>query len=815
MTVAVVDDERPFSDRLQSFIARYAAENGIEAEVTCFEDGIDIADDFRSKWDIIFLDIQMAHMNGLDTARHIRACDSDVIIIFVTTMAQYAINGYEVDAFDYVLKPLEYPQFALRMRKAVKEVEKKKSHAWLYLKKWSDWVKVSTDDLLYIEVTGHTLKYVTADETYEMRAKIGDAENELAGRFFDWSDLKVSRKDDTVTASVRVKNTGSTPGRDVVEIYAQAPYIPGGTEKSAVVLAGYAKTKELKAGESQTVTVTFDLKDIASYDHVTNKTWTLDAGTYYVTAGRDAHDAVNNILSAKGFTAANGMTGDGSAAMASSFSLDSLRRLDTAVTGAEVTNRFDNDALEGVPYLSRSDWSMMDGGGLRASENDVAGLSKCTDAAGTAGTMVLSGKLAEAFAMYGADSADLSALAAGDFPSKEDYVYGAAPEKPLTLAEMKGLAYDDPKWDELLNQTKLSEQHILFNNSGYGTKAIEAVQKPKTFEYDGPAGISNFITGKNGFGFPNTITLAATWDPDLASEYGKLIGEDAILTKTSGWYAPAVNLHRSPFSGRNYEYFSEDPFQTGLIASNIIKTVQQKGVYVYLKHFALNDQETNRNANGQVAVFAREQAIRELYLKPFRMGVEDGGAKGIMLSMNRIGTTWSGDHYALLTAVARGEWGFEGMFLTDYLGSMNTTMIDKYLAAGGYLVLSTNELKLSDVKQNWCRAYLRDSTHRVLYHQANSLAVNGLGSDVKFEVGTPVYRIALWTLMGLLAVYLACSIFMMIRYGRMTEQEFADSRVRTAKSRRIKNIILLAVIVILAVVFFIVYFPVLQKAFLM
>ncbi len=285
--------------------------------------------------------------------------------------------------------------------------------------------------------------------------------------------------------------------------------------------------------------------------------------------------------------------------------------------------------------------------------------------------------------------------------------------------------------------------------------------------------------------------------------------------KTAGWYAPAVNLHRSPFSGRNYEYFSEDPFQTGLIASNIIKTVQQKGVYVYLKHFALNDQETNRNANGQVAVFSREQAIRELYLKPFQMGVESGGAKGIMLSMNRIGTTWSGDHYNLLTAVTRGEWGFEGMFLTDYLGSMDTAMIDKYLAAGGNLVLSTNELKLSNVKDNWCRAYLRTSTHRVLYHQANSLAVNGLGADVKFEVGTPVYKIALWTMMGLLAVYLAYSVFMMIRYGRMTEEQFADSRLRTAKARRIKNIIVLAVIVILLVVFFIVYFPVLQKAFLM
>ena len=632
---------------------------------------------------------------------------------------------------------------------------------------------------------------------------------------FEWSDFTAQLKDDTVTATVTVKNTGSMPGKDVVEIYAQAPYLKGGVEKSAVVLAGYAKTHELKSGESEKVTVSFALKDIASYDFQANKTWILDAGTYYVTAAHDAHDAVNNILNAKGYTVNDGMTDAGSAALTGTFALDSLQLLNTGVTGNEVTNQFANAELADAVYLSRSNWSVMDNQGLRYSTKEVEGLSKNTDAAGTAGTTVISDELAAAFAAFGADTVDLAQVASGNYPTKDDYIYGATPEVPVTLAEMKGLAYDDPKWEDLLNQTKLSEQHILYNNSGYGTKAIEAIQKPKSFEYDGPAGISNFVTGKSGFGFPNTIVLAATWNPELAEEYGSMIGEDAILTKTAGWYAPATNMHRSPFSGRNYEYFSEDPFQSGLITANIIKNVQAKGVYVYMKHFALNDQETNRGSNGQVSIWAQEQAIRELYLKPFQMGVENGGAKGIMLAMNRIGSTWTGNHYPLLTNVCRGEWGFDGLFITDYIGSMNAELVDRLLAAGGNLILSTNELKLSDVKQDWCRAYLRDNTHKVLYIQANSLAVNGLGADVDFEVGTPIYKIALWILIGLLAIYLVYSLIRMLQYGRMTAQQFSDSRVRTKKARRIKNIIVIVVILALIVTFFVVYFPVLQKAFLM
>ena len=188
-SVAIVDDEKVFSDQLAGMLRRWQDAHGEELSVTCFQDGIDIAEDFKSKWDIIFLDIQMKLLDGLETARRIRACDSDVILIFVTTMGQYAINGYEVDAFDYILKPLEYSRFELRMNKAVKEAEKKKAHSFVYLKKYSDMIKVSTDDILYIEVNGHTLIYTTTDGTFERRAKISDAEAELSGLPFSRCSL--------------------------------------------------------------------------------------------------------------------------------------------------------------------------------------------------------------------------------------------------------------------------------------------------------------------------------------------------------------------------------------------------------------------------------------------------------------------------------------------------------------------------------------------------------------------------------------------------------------------------------------------------
>ena len=188
-SVAIVDDEIVFSDQLAGMLHRWQETHGEELSVTCFQDGIDIAEDFKSKWDIIFLDIQMKLLDGLETARRIRACDSDVILIFVTTMGQYAINGYEVDAFDYILKPLEYSRFELRMNKAIKEAEKKKAHSFVYLKKYSDMVKVSTDDILYIEVNGHTLIYTTTDGTFERRAKISDAEAELSGLPFSRCSL--------------------------------------------------------------------------------------------------------------------------------------------------------------------------------------------------------------------------------------------------------------------------------------------------------------------------------------------------------------------------------------------------------------------------------------------------------------------------------------------------------------------------------------------------------------------------------------------------------------------------------------------------
>lgn len=585
---------------------------------------------------------------------------------------------------------------------------------------------------------------------------------------FEWTNYSCTVEDGTVTVSVDVKNTGSKAGKDVVQIYYRSEYTDfdktNGVEKAAVNLVEFGKTGLIEPDHSETVTLSFPVTDMKSYDAKNNKTYILEAGDYYITAAHNAHDAVNNILAKKGYTA-DKLIGNGNPELADKY-VQETTELCKEGAEAEVTNWFDNAILDGATYLSRSNWSVLDtkksalsdvlgAGGISSATGQVAGKSNVMGSNGTIGTMEASQALQAAYNVTGYE-------ASGNPKDKNSYKANKTynQESGLELVDLRGIEYDGEEWNLLLNQMKFSEIYELFGHAGYGTIQIKSINKPKTLEYDGPTGINSLVNGTRGYSFPNEISMAATWNKELLEQEGILIGNDAInmssgADRVPGWYAPAVNIHRTAFSGRNYEYYSEDAVLSGKLVANIIKGVQSKGVYVYLKHYALNDQETNRATYGNVSTFATEQTIREIYLKAFEIGVKEGGAMGMMTSMNRVGYTYAAGNYALNTAVLRNEWGFKGIVITDYTGNPSASYSDQILASGGDLIMcsgwNSQTGVLSDYNADWARAELRRAAHNVLYVQANSLAMNGFVHGAIYDPGFAVYKIILivaWIAVG-------------------------------------------------------------------
>ena len=332
-------------------------------------------------------------------------------------------------------------------------------------------------------------------------------------------------------------------------------------------------------------------------------------------------------------------------------------------------------------------------------------------------------------------------------------------EQIYGLVDMNGLDYDSKEWETLLNQLTISDMQKLICNGAYGTPNIPSISKDTTLDKDGPAGISaTLIGGKGTFGFPVETLIASTWNIELAKEMGSFIGEDALLADVSGWYAPGLNMHRTPFSGRNFEYYSEDSFLTGLIGANVTKAAQEKGVYTYSKHFALNDEELNRQS---VCVFSNEQAAREIYLRPFEINIRDGNSKGIMVSMNRIGGSWTGGHKGLVTEILRNEWGFIGCVVTD-ASSIGSTQNGLY--AGTDLWLGSGNGSFCDNWQNNAGVItmMRNACHNILYTIANSNAMNGIAPGTLFIPVITPWQIALLSidvLLGLTSIYGISAIF--------------------------------------------------------
>lgn len=516
---------------------------------------------------------------------------------------------------------------------------------------------------------------------------------------------KVSYKNGKISFDVTVTNTGDKAGKDVVEVYYNPPYTDGGIEKASKNLVAFEKTKKLEPGASQTVKIEFDDDDMASYDQKDAKAYVLEQGDYDISIQSDSHHVIDH----QKVTVKDTVT----------YNSDSNTHNGDAVAA---TNEFDYAAGD-VTYLSRA--------------GHFANYAKAT-AAPTNFSMSDEAK---------AEFTNNSNYDPKKYDNDSDEMPTTGAKNGLKLYQMYGKDYDDADWDKLLDQLTFDDMDNLIANGGYGTPAVKSVGKIQLTDADGPASLNNNFTGVGSIGFPASTAFACTWNRDLAKQFGEMIGDMAHDMHVAGWYAPAMNIHRSAFSGRTFEYFSEDSLLSGAMASNEIAGAKSKGVYSFMKHFALNDQETNRT--NMVCTWANEQSIRETYLKPFEMSVKEGGAQAVMSSFNYIGYTYAGASSNLLQTVLRGEWGFKGFVLTDYFGGYGYQNADQEVRAGNDSMLATTKITnhITDKSATSVKA-MRQAAHNILYTAANSWQyANG-----EPKVATPIWKTAMYVAWGVTAV---------------------------------------------------------------
>ncbi len=547
---------------------------------------------------------------------------------------------------------------------------------------------------------------------------------------FEWSDYKFTKKEDTYEISVTVKNNGDKAGKDIVQVYMQSPYTDydkeNNIEKASVELVGFAKTSIIEPGESEKVTISISKEEMKVYDANGYGTYIVDKGDYYFTASNNAHEALNNILSLKGKTISDGMDNEGNADFVSKVEVEKLDYETYSIsqdTGNEIINQFEEADIKNYDndykYLSRSDWN------------------------GTWPTTYADGELTASDELL----KDLE-ISFSEDENAEGPITDTVNEElgKLSVAELIGTDYDDEIWNTLINQMSVSELDKLVRIGGYATVNVESIQLPATIDKDGPAGISStLVGGESGTSYPPEVVLGSTWNVELAEEFGRCIGEDSMDLGVAVWYAPACNIHRSPYSGRNFEYFSEDGFLSGKMTASTVTGAQSKGTVVTVKHFALNDQECNRTGG---AIFANEQSIRELYLQPFEISVREGNALGMMASMNRIGACWSGGHYGLMTKTLRDEWGFKGLVVTDQASYSVFAYEDlrEGLEAGTDLWLNTDATLWALSKDEVTPTVINNmqrAAKNIVYTISNSNAMNGLSKGSKVVSIIPLWQKAL------------------------------------------------------------------------
>lgn len=484
-----------------------------------------------------------------------------------------------------------------------------------------------------------------------------------------------------ISVDVTVTNTGTTAGKDVIQIYYNPPYENGGIEKSSANLVAFAKTKKLEPGESETRTLSFDVQDMAAYDDLNHGCYVLETGDYVISLNLDSH----TVLASETWNAASDIVYDSS----------NPREGDQI----PAVNQFDFAKGE-VNYLSRKDGFINYQDAIKAPENY---------------------SLPSQYEVTGNGTYDVY-----QYNNDSDVMPVTGAKNGLVLYDLRGKTYDDPMWEQLLDQLSVDDMVEMIGFGGYGSPKIDSVGKLKALDADGPAGINARVAADaestKGLGYPSEIVIAATWNTDMAKLAAEGLGAEARDLRVDGWYAPSMNMHRSAFAGRNFEYYSEDPVLSAEMAKAECQGVYEYDLYPFIKHYALNDQETNRNA--LLCTWTNEQAMREIYLKPFEDCIKDAGDNPItvMSSYNYIGTTWAAACPELLNTVLREEWGHQGMVLSDYFGNYGYMDADKAIRGGNDMMLATagNDAILTDTTSATSVTAMRQASKNIMYTMVNS-----------------------------------------------------------------------------------------------
>ena len=630
---------------------------------------------------------------------------------------------------------------------------------------------------------------------------------------------KASYSDGVFTFEVKVTNTGSVAGKDVVELYVETPYTPGGIEKSKVVLCGFDKTDILQPGTDQTMTIRVEAEDLASYDDTVNQCYVLDAGdcTFYLGTVNGTVYGSHSWAYATPADSASLTAGANAVTFAAANAIS-----ETKIYNDEHDGKRASDQTTATNAFTRE----MTGNNLKVTNGDAtmnraAGFAASWPTAPQAEDTVMPQELKDILNDNNYSTKEATALHDEDV---EMPVTGK--NAGLQLIDLRGLSFDDPLWETYIQQWKPEEMALLLGKAGFQTESFTQYGKPTTLDNDGPQAFRHQALGEENekidtyymTAFPCEALLACTWNEDLLEEIGQNVGAEGSVNGMSGWYAPGLNTHRTAFGGRNFEYFSEDPFLAGKLAAREISGAAQYGVFTYIKHFAMNEQEAfcrswccgmhmddsldrYQNPEWMLMTWANEQTVREIYLKAFEIAIKEATvdlkyldsegneqvaedfrcATGVMTAFCCVGNTWSGGNHALLQTVLRGEWGFDGTALTDY--ALHDFMYpDQMIRNGGTACLQSNRKDFVDQNNPSATTvkYLQKATHEMCYMVANSNAMNGMAPG-----STITYSLAPWEMGCAVAIVVTGLLFaavIVLSVLRVRDEKRHPDRYHSAKS---------------------------------